>query len=147
MAECYDTRDRLWPIQELLRVLLDDADEMLGEAADENQDRWLDAIVEKMLANLQEQFRIEETGGYLEDVLEQYPEWHPQVVHLQQEHRLLEEQLRDVSARIKRQLDTGAVNIECRRQLRDWIAWYRQHERRERALVQEAFVLEVGQGE
>ena len=147
MTECRNTRDRLWPIQRLLRGLLDDADCILSEEFGDDRDHRLAAIVERILSNLGEQFRIEEEGEYLAHVLENYPQWHPQVEHLQQEHRLLEEQLQDISTRIKRQIDSGGVNTECRRQLSDWIAWYRQHQHRERALVQEAFLLEVGQGE
>jgi hypothetical protein len=133
--------------QQLLQLLLDDTSELLAEPSDHENDQWLVAIVDKLLANLREQFRIEEDGGYLSHVLEQYPEWHPQVLHLQQEHDLLERQLKEISTRMWRERLADGVTPECRRQTADWIAWYREHQHRETALVQEAFSLEVGQGE
>jgi hypothetical protein len=142
-----ETIKTLRHVEELLQLLLDDAAELIAEPADEENDRWLAAVVDKILANLREQFRVEEQGGYMTDVLEQYPEWHPQVLHLQQEHQLLEAQLQEIDARMRNEQHDGAMSRECRRQLEDWIHWYRQHQRREAALVQEAFVVEVGQGE
>ncbi len=147
MTDFSETLGRLHRVQQLLQLLLDDAAELLAEQSDEENDQWVAEIVDKMLANLREQFRVEEQGGYLVEVLEQYPEWHPQVQHLQQEHRLLEGQLGEITARMRRQRLSGRLSPECRRQLQDWITWYRQHQHRETALVQEAFVLEVGEGE
>lgn len=142
-----ETLETLRQVEDLLQLLLDDASELLTEPADAENDKWLTAVVEKILANLREQLRILEQGGYLSDVLEQYPAWHPQVLHLQQEHQLLERQLQEVADRMQVEQRGGRLSQECRRQLTDWIKWYRQHRRREAALVQEAFVLEVGQGE
>jgi glutamine synthetase adenylyltransferase len=142
-----ETIDALRQVEDLLQLLLDDATELLAEPTDEENHRWLVVIVDKMLANLLEQFRIEEHGGYMSNVLEQYPAWHPQILHLQQEHRLLEQQLQEIANRIQSERRDWSLSQECRRQLADWINWYRQHRRREIALVQEAFVLEVGQGE
>lgn len=147
MSRFGDTLERLRQIQDLLQLLLVDAEEMLAEQPDCENDRWLVAIVDRMLSNLREQFQIEEAGDYMAEVLEQYPAWHPQVIHLQQEHRLLEGQLQDITARMRQELGAGRLSAECRRQLGDWIVWYHEHQRREAALVQEAFVLEVGQGE
>jgi len=147
IARLSETIDSLQQVEELLQLLLDDATELLAEPADAENDRWLVAIVDKMLANLREQFRIEEHGGYMSNVLEQYPAWHPQILHLQQEHRLLEQQLQEVANRMQSERRDWCLSHECRRQLADWVKWYRQHRRRETALVQQAFVLEVGQGE
>lgn len=147
MKRLSETIGCLRHVQQLLQLLLDDAVELLAEQADDENEQWLAAIVDKMLANLHEQFQIEEQDGYMADVLERYPEWHPQVLHLQQEHQLLEDQLREITTRMRRERLCGRLSRECRRQLQDWITWYREHQRRETALVQEAFVLEVGEGE
>lgn len=142
-----DTIASLRHIQQLLELLLDEALDLLSEPSDDENDQWLGVVVDKVLRNLREQFEIEEKGGYMADVLEQYPEWHPQVLHLQQEHELLVNQLRQISTRMRRERRSGLLSSECRRQLEDWTKWYRQHQRRETDLAQEAFVLEVGQGE
>lgn len=147
MSRFSDTIASLRRIQQLLELLLDEALDLLSEPSDDENDRWLGIVVDKVLRNLREQFEIEEQGGYMADVLEQYPEWHPQALHLQQEHELLVTQLRQISMRMRLERCTGSLSPECRRQLEDWIKWYRQHQRRETDLIQEAFVLEVGQGE
>jgi len=134
-------------VQQLLELLLEEAAELLAEPSDDESNQWLGIVVDKILNNLREQFEIEEQGEYMADVLERYPEWHPQVLHLQQEHELLVGQLRQISMRIRREHRAGLLSPECRRQLEDWIKWYHQHQHRETELVQEAFVLEVGQGE
>lgn len=142
-----ETIEALRQVEDLLQLLLDDATELLAEPSDAQNDRWLTAVVDKMLANLREQFRIEEQGGYMSEVLERYPAWHPQVLHLQQEHRLLEQQLQEIADRMQSERRDWSLSQECRRQLADWVNWYREHRRRENGLIQEAFVLEVGQGE
>ncbi len=142
-----NTQQQLKSNQELLHILLDDAEDMLREQPDEEYAPWLSAVVDKILENFVDQAQIEEDGNYLEHVLEQYPTWHSQIQHLQDEHQLLEGQLRDIAQRISGEAASGGITRECRRQLKDWIAWYRNHQHREIRLVQEAFVLEVGQGE
>ena len=107
----------------------------------------LASLLDRMLDNLTGQFELEERHDYMAEVLEQYPSWHPQVAHLQQEHRLLRQQLQEIRDRLRRQQDAGTFCRESRRQLRDWIAWYRDHQRREAALVLDAFTLEPGAGE
>ena len=107
----------------------------------------LASLLDRMLDNLARQFELEERHNYMVEVLEQYPSWHPHVEHLQQEHRLLRQQLQEICDRLHRQQDAGSFSRESRRQLRDWIAWYRDHQSRETALVLEAFTLEPGAGE
>lgn len=144
MSRLKNTIERLRHCDQLLRLLIDDAREMLDEPAEAE---WLLPVVTRMLDNLSTRIDLEEWEGYLADVLDRYPNWHPQIVHLQQEHRLLVRQLQEICNRIKEQSPSSPVGLECRRQVRDWIDIYLAHQQREQTLVQEAFVLEVGEGE
>lgn len=144
MSRLKDTVERLRQCDKLLRLLIDDAREMLDEPADA---QWLGAVVSKMADNLATRIGLEQWEGYLADVLDRYPSWHPQIVHLQQEHRLLARQLKEIRDRITAEAPGGPASLACRRQLSDWIHAYQARQEREEKLLQEAFVLDAGQGE
>lgn len=147
MRHISNTVDKLERCRGLLTILIDDLQELLDEKPDRENARWVLAVVDKMLENLDDQFALEEDGGYLDDVLEQYPTWHPQVRQLQQEHRMLHEHLKEARDRLQRESRQGIVSREIFRQLTDWMNAYQNHDRRETALLQDAFTLEVGVGE
>jgi hypothetical protein len=121
-------------------------DRLEGASRFENRKAILTTL-DALLVNLRQQFELEEKDGYLEDVLEQYPNWHPQVRHLRQQHELLRHQLCEVRNRIAA-LSTGEpVGPEIQRQLADWMNTYEEHRHRETSLIQDAFTLETGAGE
>ena len=147
MTRITDTVERLARHRDLLAVLIDELHDLLNEPDDPTNDRFLVEIVDQMLENLDRQFELEEQDGYLADVLEEYPNWHPQVKQLLEEHRMLHEHLRQIRDRLESQVRIRTAPTAIRRQLIDWIDAYRQHDRRETDLLQEAFTLEVGVGE
>lgn len=147
MTRITDTVERLARHRELLAVLIDELHDLLNEPDDPANDRFLVEIVDQMLENLDRQFELEEQDGYLADVLDEYPNWHPQVKHLLEEHHMLHEHLRQIRDRLESQVRVRTAPTAIRRQLIDWIDAYRQHDRRETDLLQEAFTLEVGVGE
>lgn len=140
------TVEKLQRSSALLRLLIDDLRELLEEPPDRENARWMLVVLDKMLENLEQQFELEEQQGYLADVLEQFPSWHPHVEHLRQQHALLHQQLREVRDRLAADRRKTVVH-EMRRHLRDWIQAYEDHERRERDLIQEAFTVEPGAGD
>jgi hypothetical protein len=131
----------------LLRLLLDDLMELLAEPAEPRNAPWIVAVVEKILENIAHQSQCEAQRDYFADVIQQFPSWHPQVEHLRQEHYLLEHHLREIRDRIRQQASCGALPIESYRRLKDWRTAFLDHDRRETALIQDAFTLEVGAGE
>jgi hypothetical protein len=90
---------------------------------------------------------LEMKEDYLVNVLEQYPNWHPQVEHLRQQHFLLHRQLREARDRIAGMTANGIAGREIRRQLEDWMNTYNEHLQQENKLVQDAFTQETGVGE
>ncbi len=131
----------------LIHLLLDDLKEMLAEDVSEDDRRWSLSIMEKVVEYLQEQFDIEERDGYLHEVLDQFPNWHPQVKHLQQEHRHLHRQFVEIRDRLESTPVDSAMSQEMRRQLGDWIDSFRQHQERENRLLQDAFTIDLGVGD
>jgi len=138
LAEC---AQRMKQLTGQLAELLQQSDSRAGNATQ------IASALDDMLDNLNEQFRLEEEHDYLADVLEQYPTWHPQVEQLQREEQLLQRHLQEARDRIARESTDGCLSRESRRQLIDWLDAYHNHVHRETRLVQEAFTLEVGQGE
>jgi hypothetical protein len=131
----------------MLRVLTDDLTELLEEPAEKANTKWVLSVVDTMLDNLKDQFQLEEQDEYLAEVLQHYPNWHPQIEHLRQQHNLLHDQLCEIRERLATDVEESTVPFEARRQLRDWIHTYNEHQRRERQLIQDAFTLETVAGE
>ncbi len=141
------TIKKLQRSSEAIELLLDDLRTMLEKPASESNARLVGAVLDEMGDNLRIQFELEEEQGYLADVLEQFPNWHPHVEHLREQHELLRRQLREVKERLAKCDQNSALSHEICLQLHDWIQTYAEHEQRERRLMQEAFTLEPGAGE
>lgn len=138
---------RLQRSHELLHALLEDAAEMLAEPVDQENSHWMLPVIDRMLSSLQDEFWLKERETYLGEVLEQYPEWQPQVQRLLEDHRILEEQLRNLRDRLERQGSGSIMTEDWQQELRDWMQALSDHEHNETRLIQEAFVLETGEGE
>jgi hypothetical protein len=142
-----DTIDGLKRHNDLLGLLMDELRDLLEAASAFENRKPILTTLDALLVNLRQQFELEEQGGYLEDVLDRYPNWHPQVVHLRQQHALLRQQLCEARNRIATLPPDAAIGDEIRRQLADWMSTYDEHRHRETALIQDAFALETGVGE
>jgi hypothetical protein len=142
-----DTIDALKRHNDFLGLLMDELRDLLEGASDFENRKPILTTLDALLANLRQQFELEEKGGYLEDVLDRYPNWHPQVVHLRQQHALLRQQLCVARNRIATLSPDAPVGHEIERQLVDWMNTYGEHRHRGTALIQDAFALETGVGE
>lgn len=131
----------------LIHELLDDLQEMLEGPVREDERHWALTVMDQVLEYLQAQFDLEERDGYLAEILDEFPNWHPQLEHLQQEHRLLHRQFAEIRDQLKATKPNSELNRELRRHLTDWISFFRQHGQRETKLLQEAFILDVGVGD
>ena len=131
----------------LEHILLGDLRDVLQEPSDEQTRHWMRVILDALLKTKQREFELQQDGGYLSEVLEQFPNWDGQVAQLRREHEELFLQLRD----LRRRLDHPQAFVEIaetvRRELRDWMALLRAHQRRTRRIVQTAFNLDVGVGD
>lgn len=141
------TRKELDRFNGLIAVLLDDLIEMLEGPIRSDERAWVLQTMEQVRNYLNQQFQLEEDDDYLAVVLEEFPNWYPQITHLRQEHELLRRQFADIIERLQSTDQTSLMTQEIRRHLTDWIAAYRQHQQRESRLLHEAFTVDVGAGE
>jgi hypothetical protein len=102
-------------------------------------------MAESFQRHLERLMSLEETGGYMESATEQQPHLWNQTVALRAEHegfRKVFRQLMPSLRRVEPDDETHFDNL-CH-ELRDLIRQVQEHGRAETALLQEAFLLEVG---
>jgi len=128
-------------------ILLGDLRDLLEEPPDETTCRWMRQVTGALLETLPRESELKREGGYLAEVLEEYPNWSSQVSQLQSEKQAIFEKLRQLRDRLERQAPFGMIAEEIRRDLRDWMTRLQAHHRHERRIVQTAFNLDVGTGD
>ena len=146
----FDTPPRLHSLHayaELEYLLLGDLRDMLEQPFDEENARWVLAVLDTLLDTLPREFAIEEDGGYLRDVVEEYPNWEPEVARLREQHDTLLATLRRLRMRVAWQAPFTVLANDVRRELADWIETLAEHNHHENSLMQTAVNLEVGTGD
>jgi Hemerythrin HHE cation binding domain len=128
-------------------ILLGDLRDVLEEPVDRESRRWLMAILDALLETLPREFDLEDTDGYMSEVLERFPNWSGQVDRLHRDHEQMFGKLKELRGRVERDSWIAPIANEVRRDLRDWILKLIAHRRTETRLVQTAMNLEVGTGD
>ena len=128
-------------------LLLGDLRDVLEEPLDDETRRWLTEVVAALLQTLPREFELEEQGGYLSEVLEEYPNWAPQVESLRSEHAALFHQLQTLHQELTRGCPAEELTDDVRTGLRDWIFALQAHNRHESRLLQTAVNLVCGGGD
>ncbi len=127
--------------------LLDQLRRLLEEQYDQIESEWLHGTLDALCAAVAHQFRQEEEGGYLNEVLEQFPTWERQVDELRTEHLQLQSDLAALRDAFQRPDSGNRISRELRDQIHEWFDRYSQHQHREADLILAAFTLDVGVGE
>ena len=106
------------------------------------------AAWEELLATLtsidqsvQKLFSEEEQSGYLEEALLASPERDREARRLRRQHRTLVRELESIIAGVKRQDMTAFAQSKL------WVIQFEKHEQREKSLMQEAFIMDLGTGD
>ncbi len=86
-------------------------------------------------------FRLEEQGGYLQEVREAEPRLSREIDQLQAEHGQL---IKDLQALLADLEEEAEVDNTVRKKVQTWIKHVRHHESRENLLVEDAFTLDIG---
>ena len=128
-------------------ILLGDLRDVLAEPANKENRRWLIVILDALLETLSRDFELQEQGGYMTEVLEQFPNWYRQVDDLHDEHQALYAKLRGLRERIDQRAAFSRIASELRNDLQDWMHRLVAHHRHEKRILQTAFNLEVGVGD
>jgi len=128
-------------------ILIGDLRELLEAPIDDQNLRWISAVLDSLLETLPRRFELKQEGGYLHEVLDAHPNWECHVRSLKGEHRQMCVRLRQLrdqlpdAARIE--LISGTLQLE----LKAWMQSFVSHNRREARLLQTAMNLEIGVGD
>jgi hypothetical protein len=128
-------------------ILLGDLRDLLEEPTDEMACKWLLAVLGALLQTLPRDFQLQDEGGYLAEVVEEFPNWSVQVNRLLQERETLFSNLNQLRERITQEIPFAEIAEKLRHDLHGWMASYVAFQRHERRLVQTAFNLDVGVGD
>lgn len=100
-------------------------------------------ILDGFLETLPREFALEESDGYMSEVLEAYPNWSEHVQGLRRDHENLVTELRRLRDKAGDAVP-GELAAETRQELRDWMMSLLSHHRHERRLFQQTFNLDIG---
>lgn len=126
--------------------------EMAAEGAIEVPTRHLQEMLAQLRDRLAFHFALEEGYGYFEEPLEVAPRLSHKADKLREEHAALYSQVCDLCGLAER-LPAGdgtkvnAARKEVMRRFREFAACFYQHETAETALIQEAFLQDIGVGD
>ena len=138
---------RLRDCAELVYILIGDVRDVLEEPPSDENRHWLSVLLDTLLETVPEEFSLKSDGGYMSDVLDEFPHWDTRVSDLEDHYFSLYLQLR----RLREQLRLRVTYEETAESLRDdlsaWIASFQEYRSEERDLVQTAVNLTVGAGD
>ena len=141
------TADRLRHCVELEYILLGDLRDLLDDELNEQTKGWLIAVLDVLLKTLPEQYELKSRDGYLEEVLDAFPNWERVVDNLENQQMALFRSL----SRLREQIfDCDSLEpmvSQLQTQLADWIEALQRHQREERDLFQLAVNLQTGGGD
>lgn len=147
MSKLSDTTRSINKYNETIMRTMDEIRDLLDAPERKRDPATCIVKIEKVLDCLEKQFQLEESGGYLTEVYENFPNWHTQVRHLQEEHRLLHRQLREIQEELNLLPEDEPWNEYIRSQVFVWMDTFTNHQKKENEIIQKSFILEVGVGE
>ncbi len=138
---------RLRDCAELVYILIGDLRDVLEESPSEQTRHWLAVLLDTMLETVPEEFSLKSDGGYLSDVLHDFPHWDARVELLEDQYFSLYLQLRRLREQVKLQITYEETASSLRDDLGSWITAFQEFRSQERDLVQTAANLTVGAGD
>jgi hypothetical protein len=135
-------------ISELEYILIGDLRDLLESPIDDQNLRWISAVLDALLETRPKQFELkQQQGGYLQEVLEVHPNWECHVVTLEVEQAQMCDRLRQLRAELPDAVKVEFLARTLRMELKGWMQAFVAHNRRESRLLQTAMNLEVGCGD
>ena len=128
-------------------ILIGDLRDLLESPIDDQNLRWISAVLDALLETLPKQFELKQQGGYMREVLDAYPNWECHVTSLVGEHRGLCRRLQQLRERLPDAVKVEFLARTLRLELKAWMQGFVSHNRRESRLLQTAMNLEVGCGD
>lgn len=109
-------------------ILLGDLRQLLTEPMTEQSRQWIHRLLDMLLDLLPSQFAAEEADGYLQDVLDEHPEWERRVHDLRQQHDDLYQSLSGLRADLSDEQMVDRRAAQVRRELAAWIDRFQRHQ-------------------
>lgn len=132
---------------EMQYILLGDLREVLESRPGLAERNWMLTILDALLDTLPKHFSLREEGGYMTEVLKEFPYWEPAVEQLRSEHQPLVQTLSELRERVASGSRYKQVAQVVRDDLASWMAQLQRHENIECRLFQDSMNLEVGVGD
>lgn len=134
-------------ISELEYILIGDLRDLLESPIDDQNLRWISAVLDALLETLPQQFQLKQEGGYLQEVLDVQPNWECHVNSLGVEHAQMCDRLQQLRQKLPDAAKVEFLARTLRMELKGWMQAFVAHNRRESRLLQTAMNLEVGCGD
>lgn len=129
-------------------LLLGDIRDLLDESPDEGTKRWLLEVLNVLVDLMPRERRLhEESGGYMAEVLDEFPGWNRQVMRLHLKKLHLDYSLRELRNRIRDEESWVAIADQLSCNLRDWMQLFTDLHRAESSLIMDAMLLDIGAGD
>ncbi|APZ96846.1 hypothetical protein [Fuerstiella marisgermanici] len=129
-------------------LLLGDLRDILEETPDESNKRWLLEVLNVLVDLMPRERRLnEDSGGYMAEVLDEFPNWNRQVMRLHLKKLHLDYALRELRNRIRDEESWVAVADQLSSELADWMSLFHELHRAEASLVMDAMLLDIGPGD
>lgn len=117
-------------------ILLGDLRSLLSEPLTEQSRQWIQKLLDMLLEILPGQFAAEEADGYLQDVLDEYPQWAGRIESLRQQHDDLYQSLSGLRADLSDEQSVLRRAHQVRRELGAWMDRLQSHQDAEMRLLQ-----------
>jgi len=142
-----DSYERLRQYTELEYILLGDLRELLQAPDKTDTSLWMLSTLDALLETMPIEFELKQSGGYLQEVVDEHPNWQPLVSRLEREHYDLCIRLSELRETVARAAPFISLAEQIDADLRDWMNQLAAHNRHEIRLIQTAVNLEVGVGD
>ncbi len=134
-------------ISELEYILIGDLRDLLESPIDEQNLRWISAVLDALLETLPKQFELKQKAGFSQEILDVHPNWECHVTSLAVEHEQMCDRLRQLRRELPNAVRTESLAKTLRMELKAWMQAFIAWNRRESRLLQTAVNLEVGCGD
>lgn len=116
-------------------ILLGDLRQLLSEPVTDQSRLWIRRLLDMLLDLLPGQFAAEEADGYLQDVLDEHPQWERRITDLRQQHDDLFQSLSGLRADLSDEQTVDRRASQVRRELAAWIDRFQRHQDAEYQLL------------
>lgn len=136
--------ERLTHCRELEYILLGDLRDLLEEDTSAETVRWLTAVLDALLTTLPQDFELHSQQGYMQCILDEFPDWEPIVDRLESQYFELYHRLKMFRGQLHLGCDFTAIADVLRSDLTSWIGAFTVHQRHAQRLLLIAAHAETG---